>query len=227
MLPKLWDDSLVIAPLSQNREALLKSAPVLFLSSSDGSRSASYALYHISSYKWQKERHLIYPAQTRTTSSDLLKQRGVTQTLLAVARSWQVETHCGRAFITRWAHTWHYSNTSPRTKRNREKRLLGKGGAEGRPVASSTLIVLILLNCHMKTKTLKIGNRNREYIITQRYPGRQQMQYYHSAHQVSAQAQALVVLTLTTSGLAETGQTAGDLPEMSDKGTQCENIPIS
>lgn len=172
MLPKLRDDSLVTVPLSQDREALLKTAPVLFPSSLDGSRSASPAVYYISSCKWQKERRLIYPTQTRTTSSDLLKQRGVTQTLLAVARSWQVETHRSRMFITRWAHTGHYSNTSPRTKRNREKRLLDKGGAEGRPVASCTLITLILLNSPMKVKKLKIGNRNREYIITQQYPGR-------------------------------------------------------
>lgn len=162
----------MIPPLSQNRETLLITAPALFPSSSDGSRSSSYAVYYISSYKWQKERHLIYPTQTRTTSSDLLKQRGVTQTFLAVARSWQVETHRSRVFITHWAHTWHYSNTSPQTKRNREKRLLYKGGAEGRPVASCMLIMWILLNNHVKIKKLKIGNRGREYIITQEYPGR-------------------------------------------------------
>lgn len=106
-------------------------------------------------------------------------------------------------------------------KKQGKKGLLCEGGAEGSPDAPCTLV---LLNSHMNSKKFKIGNRNRECIITQEYPRRQQTQYHHSASEVLAQAQASAVLALMASGLAGTGEAAADLPLPSatpSKGTWC------
>lgn len=158
--------------------------------------------------------HFFRPSQTTRSNPDLAGS-------CAELTGWDTSQSDVHHTLSTHGALFKYLATN---QKKQKKRLLDKGGAEGRPVASSTLITLILLNGPKKVKKLKIGNRNREYIITQQYPGRWQTQYYHSARQVSAQD--LAALTSMTSGLAETGQTWGDPPTTSDFGNALQRHPV-